>query len=197
MEVRQRDLAGNQGSASTAFAYTYDSLVPAIPGITGLTTDTGSSSTDKVTSNPALTLTNVEGTAVVEYSFDGGTTWSTKFVPPTQGAVSVEVRQRDLAGNQGSASTAFAYTYDTVVPAIPGITGLTTDTGSSSTDNVTSNPALTLTNVEGTAVVEYSFDGVRHVGREHAAAGRRLGGSASAGPGGQPRLSLDRLRLHV
>ena len=61
-----------------------------------------------------MTLTNVEGM---------GPWWNTPstaapradnelLVPPTQAAVSVEVCQRDLAGNQGSASTAFAYTYE-------------------------------------------------------------------------------------
>ena len=159
-----KDLAGNiingnQGNGNHVVTFQVDTAAPAIPGITGLTTDTGSSSTDKLTSNPALTVTGTKANAVVEYSFDGGTTWSTSLVPPTQGAVSVEVRQRDLAGNQGLASTAFAYTYDSLVPVIPGITGLTADTGGSSTDKVTSNPALTLAGTEVNAVVEYSFNG--------------------------------------
>ena len=159
-----KDLAGNvingnQGNGNHVVTFQVNTVAPAIPGITGLTTDTGSSSTDLLTSNPALTVTGTEANAVVEYSFNGGTTWSTSFVPPTQGAVSVEVRQRDLAGNQGSASTAFAYTYDSLVPAIPAITGLTADTGGSSINKVTSNPALTVTGTEVNAVVEYSFNG--------------------------------------
>ena len=125
-------------------------------GITGLTSDTGSSSTDKVTSDATLTLTGTEANAVLEYSFDGGTTWGTSGVPSSQGAVSVEVRQRDLAGNQGQPSGAFSYTYDTFAAAT-GVT-LADDTGTPG-DGITNDPSLSFSGTEANAVLEYSVNG--------------------------------------
>ena len=85
-----------------------------------LTGDTGKMNSDHITNNPALTLSGIETGAKVEYSLDGGTTWSTS--APTaaqlvQGANTIDVRQTDVAGNV-SAITPFAFTLDTVVPTI-------------------------------------------------------------------------------
>ena len=158
VDVRQTDVAGNV-SGLTAFTFTLDTVVPAAPGV-ALASDTGSSGSDHITNNPALTLTNIESGAKVEYSLDGGTTWSIS--APTiaqlvQGSNTVDVRQTDVAGNV-SGLTAFTFTLDTVVPAAPGV-ALTSDTGSSGSDHITNNPALTLTNIESGAKVEYSLDG--------------------------------------
>ncbi|MFO0864207.1 MAG: Ig-like domain-containing protein [Gemmataceae bacterium] len=156
VQVRQTDVAGNVSTASAAFTFTLDTVAPAVPTV-ALTSDTGSSPIDKITSNGALTLTGVEGGASVQYSVDGGTTWSNTFTP-VQGANSVEVRQTDVAGNVGPASAAFAFTLDTIAPVAPGV-ALTVDTGSNNADKITSNGALTLTGVESGASVEYSIDG--------------------------------------
>ncbi|MFO0864203.1 MAG: chitobiase/beta-hexosaminidase C-terminal domain-containing protein [Gemmataceae bacterium] len=145
VQVRQTDAAGNVGAASAAFTFTLDTTAPAAPTV-ALTADTGSSPIDKITSNGALTLTGVEGGASVQYSVDGGTTWSNTFTP-VQGANSVEVRQTDVAGNVGPASAAFAFTLDTIAPVAPGV-ALTVATGSNNADKITSNGALTLTGVE-------------------------------------------------
>ena len=158
VDVRQTDVAGNV-SGLTAFTFTLDTVVPAAPGV-ALASDTGSSGSDHITNNPALTLTNIESGAKVEYSLDGGTTWSIS--APTiaqlvQGSNTVDVRQTDVAGNV-SGLTAFTFTLDTVVPAAPGV-ALASDTGSSGSDHITNNPALTLTNIESGAKVEYSLDG--------------------------------------
>ena len=156
--MRQTDVAGNVSSL-TAFNFTLDTVVPTAPGV-ALTSDTGSSSSDHITNNPALTLSGIETGAKVEYSLDGGTTWSTS--APTiaqlvQGSNTVDVRQTDVAGNVSSL-TAFNFTLDTVVPTAPGV-ALTSDTGSSSSDHITNNPALTLSGIETGAKVEYSLDG--------------------------------------
>src|SRR5204863_101294 len=94
--VRQTDLAGNVSSA-TGFSFTADTLAPAAPGV-ALTSDTGSSAIDKITSDGALTLTDVELNAVVEYSTDGGASWKSSFIA-VEGSNTVLVRQTDLAGN--------------------------------------------------------------------------------------------------
>jgi hypothetical protein len=149
-------VAGNVSVASTAYSFTLDTAIPAAPSL-ALTTDTGSSASDKNTSNGALTVTGTESGATVEYSTNGGTSWSNSFTPAT-GSNSVQVRQTDVAGNVSTASTAYTFTLDTATPAAPSL-ALTTDTGSSASDKITSNGALTVTGTESGATVEYSTNG--------------------------------------
>ncbi|ABI91915.1 hypothetical protein CH72_5834 [Burkholderia ambifaria AMMD] len=152
VQVRQTDIAGNT-SDPTSFSFTLDTSAAA-PGV-ALASDSGSSATDHITSAGTLNLTGVETGATVEYSIDGGHTWSTSF-NAVEGANDVQVRQTDIAGNT-SDPTAFNFTLDTSAAA-PGV-ALTTDSGSSSTDHITSAGTLNLTGVETGATVEYSTDG--------------------------------------
>ena len=118
------------------------------PAVTvALASDTGSSSSDKITSNPALSGTG-DANAVVTLTQGAtvlGTTtanasgaWS--FTPSglAQGAQTIVASETDAAGNTGTASLTF--TLDTVAPAVT--VALASDTGSSSSDKITSNPAL-------------------------------------------------------
>ena len=79
------------------------SSTPAAPTI-ALAQDTGASSSDGVTNDGALTISGVETGATVQYSIDGGTTWTSSFAAQ-EGVNSVEVRQTDLAGNISPSST--------------------------------------------------------------------------------------------
>ena len=140
----ETDYAGNVGTASLSF--TYDSLAPAVTEALG--TDTGRSSTDRITSAGTLTgggdpsgvVTLKEGTRVIgTATADGSGTWS--FVPTSlaQGTHTIVASETDLAGNVGSASLAF--TYDTVAATVT--ERLSSDTGTSSSDKITANAALT------------------------------------------------------
>nr|WP_249182823.1 Ig-like domain-containing protein [Burkholderia ambifaria] len=152
VQVRQTDIAGNT-SDPTAFSFTLDTSAAA-PGV-ALTTDSGSGSTDHITNVGTLNLTGVETGATIEYSTDGGHTWSTSF-NAVEGVNDVQVRQTDVAGNT-SAPTAFSFTLDTSAAA-PGV-ALTGDSGSSATDHITNVGTLNLTGVETGATIEYSTDG--------------------------------------
>nr|WP_268040134.1 Ig-like domain-containing protein [Burkholderia ambifaria]WDR98180.1 Ig-like domain-containing protein [Burkholderia ambifaria] len=152
VQVRQTDVAGNT-SDPTAFSFTLDTSA-ATPGV-ALTTDSGSNTTDHITSVGTLNVSGVETGAVVEYSTDGGHTWNTSF-SAVEGVNDVQVRQTDVAGNT-SDPTSFSFTLDTSAAA-PGV-ALTTDSGSSSTDHITNVGTLNLTGVETGATVEYSTDG--------------------------------------
>ncbi|WP_232435857.1 beta strand repeat-containing protein, partial [Burkholderia ubonensis] len=152
IQVRQTDIAGNTSSA-TSFSFTLDTSAAA-PGV-ALTTDSGSSAVDHVTNVGTLNLSGVETGATVEYSTDGGHTWSTSF-SATEGLNDIQVRQTDIAGNTSSA-TSFSFTLDTSAAA-PGV-ALTTDSGSSAVDHITNVGTLNLTGVENGATVEYSTDG--------------------------------------
>jgi large repetitive protein len=153
VEVRQTDLAGNVGQATT-LAFTLDTTPPAVP-VVALDHDTGSSPTDLITNNGSLALSGIETGATVQYSTDGNT-WNASFTA-TEGANSVEVRQTDLAGNVGQATT-LAFTLDTAPPAAPSV-ALHNDTGTSPTDGITQDGTLALGGVEANAQVEYSIDG--------------------------------------
>ncbi|WP_232467301.1 beta strand repeat-containing protein, partial [Burkholderia ubonensis] len=155
VQVRQTDIAGNT-SDPTSFSFTLDTSAAA-PGV-ALTTDSGSSAVDHITNVGTLNLTSVETGATVEYSIDGGHTWSTSF-SAAEGLNDVQVRQTDIAGNTSSA-TSFSFTLDTSAAA-PGV-ALTTDSGSSASDHITNVGTLNLTGIETGATVQYSVDNGAH-----------------------------------
>ena len=57
---------------------TVDQTPPAAPGL-ALLSDSGSSVSDHITNNDALSVSGIENGAIVEYSIDGGKTWSSSF----------------------------------------------------------------------------------------------------------------------
>jgi large repetitive protein len=152
--VRQTDVAGNV-SSGTSFSFTLDTTAPAAPSI-ALTSDTGTSNSDKITSNGAVTVTGVESGATVQYSTNGGSTWSSSFAA-AEGSNTVLVRQTDAAGNTGATSS-LSFTLDTTAPVAPTV-ALTLDTGSSNSDHITKNGALTVSGTESGATVQYSING--------------------------------------
>jgi len=152
VSVRQTDVAGNTSGATTV-SFVLDTQVAA-PTVS-LTSDTGASSSDNVTNSGALTIGGTETGATIEYSTDGGQTWSPTFTP-AEGSNTVSVRQTDVAGNTSGATTV-SFVLDTQVAA-PTVS-LQADTGTSGTDGITNNGALTIGGTETGATVEYSIDG--------------------------------------
>ena len=141
------------GVASTSF--TLDTTNPAAPTV-ALTTDSGSSNSDHITNVGTLNVTGVEPGALVEYSTNGGSTWTSSFTA-VEGLDNVQVRETDVAGNHSTA-TSFSFTLDTTNPAAPTV-ALTTDSGSSNSDHITNVGTLNVTGVEPGALVEYSTNG--------------------------------------
>ena len=94
-------MAGNVSAVGT-LTFTLDTTIVA-PGVS-LTNDTGTSNSDLITSDGTLTLANIEAGATVQYSVDGGTTWTGSFTA-VEGANTVEVRQTDIAGNTSAVGT--------------------------------------------------------------------------------------------
>ncbi|MFC3852732.1 Ig-like domain-containing protein [Salinispirillum marinum] len=90
-----------------------DVTPPPAPSIS-LNSDTGSVA--GVTSNGAFTVTGLEDGATLEYSTDGGDTWSTTVPTAVEGINSIRVRQTDNAGNV-SASNELQFTLDTIPPS--------------------------------------------------------------------------------
>jgi hypothetical protein len=102
------DAAGNAGGAGTTPVLAMDMVAPSAPTI-ALTTDTGSSNSDEITSNNGVTVSGLEAGATWEYTLDataGMPTWVTgtgssfNMTANTTYAVDkLGVRQTDAAGN--------------------------------------------------------------------------------------------------
>jgi hypothetical protein len=112
VRARQIDLAGNRSRAVTSFAaFTVDLTPPVAPDLV-LAEDTGTPG-DNITSNGTINVLRLESGATWQYSVNSGRTWvegtGTSFVaaPGSYGVGQVQVRQTDVAGNQGPANTAF------------------------------------------------------------------------------------------
>src|SRR5262249_40159192 len=105
----------------------FDNIVVglAAPAV-ALTTDSGRSSSDHITNVGTLNVTGAEAGALVEYSTDGGNSWTSSFAA-VEGANNVLVRQTDVAGNHSDV-TSFSFTLDTTPSQAPVINGITVDT---------------------------------------------------------------------
>ncbi len=163
--VRVVDLAGNVGQTATQNVVVDTTSPEAAKSITitGISDDTGTSSSDFITCDTTLTVRGVLGAALganefAQISTDNGATWVNVTVAAdslnwsyvdgrtlTNGTTTWQVRVVDLAGNVGATSSQSAL-IDTVNPAqVLTIASISTDTGSSATDFITSDTMLTLT----------------------------------------------------
>ena len=140
-----------------------------------LVSDTGSSASDGITSNPAVkgtaqanTLVTIKEGNIVLGTVTADATGAWSFTPAglADGAHTLTATQTDLAGNTGTATLSF--TLDTTAPVLS--LALLSDTGSSATDGITSNPAI---KGSGQANTPRHGHGGGTVPRHHD--GRRLG----------------------
>ena len=153
---RFTDAAGTPNAAGTlAPSLSIDTAAPVAPRVT-LKADTGSSATDRITTDGTLSLSGIEAGALVEYSIDQGTTWTSSF-KAAEGRNAFAVRQTDSAGNL-SPTTTLDFTLDTVAPAAP-VVALKNDSGSSAADLLTNDGTLSLSAIDAGAKVDYSIDG--------------------------------------
>ncbi|MGA3740153.1 BapA-related adhesin SiiEA [Escherichia coli] len=182
--VRVVDLAGNVGQTATQNVVVDTTSPEAAKSITitGISDDTGTSSSDFITSDTTLTVRGVLGAALganefAQISTDNGATWVNVTLAAdglnwsyvdgrtlTNGTTTWQVRVVDLAGNVGATSSQ-SVLIDTVNPAqVLTIASISTDTGSSATDFITSDTSLTLTGSLGAGlasgeVAQISLDG--------------------------------------
>jgi hypothetical protein len=167
------DPAGNQSATSPALAIVIDSTIPTTLGAPDMTasTDTGSSNTDNNTNDTTPdftgTCTNgdtitlyVDGTPITPTTVCSGGTYSiTPTNPISNGTHSITTTATDTAGNTSTPSTPLSITIDTTAPTAPTAPDMTaaTDSGSSSTDNITSDttPDFTGTCTNGETIKVY------------------------------------------
>lgn len=125
-------LAGGSGSSPAPEA-PKDTTAPTAPAVS-LAADTGSSSTDRITTNGRIDVGGLETGATWEYSTNGGTSWqagSGKSFTLSAGTFAdgaVLVRQKDAAGNvSATGKPAGAVTVDATAPAVATITQVAGD----------------------------------------------------------------------
>jgi len=167
VQVRQTDLAGNTTAtpSQSAAAITVDLTPPLAPSF-ALASDTGSSSSDGITSNGLVTVSGIETAASWEYSTNSGGSWTTgsdtsfTLAAGSYAAGAVQVRQTDLAGNVTTtpSQNAAAISIDLTPPAAPTV-ALASDAGASNSDGITNNGLLNVSGIETGASWEYSTNG--------------------------------------
>ena len=143
--ARLTDAAGNAGANSTATPVTVDAGAPtAAVAITAIADDSGTSSSDYVTSDTTLTVSGTHGLLGsgerVQVSSDGGASWfdvttsttsTWSYTDPTTHATSFtyQVRIVDAVGNVGANTASQAVTIDTAAPTAPSITSIAENGG--------------------------------------------------------------------
>ena len=107
-----------------------------------------------------LDVTGVETDGTIEYSLDGGKTWS-KTAPDKldNGTYTVDVRVNDVAGNV-SDKASITFTVVKTVPSGPDNPHITNDSGSSSSDGITNEiPTIAADNLPTGSKLQFQVDG--------------------------------------
>ena len=171
---------------SGALTVTTDNTVPGVPSTPDLepASDTGTSSTDNITSDTTPTFTGTSDANATVQLFAGlvsvgtavasGTTWTITSAVVAPGVHLFTAIQTDAAGNGPSgASASLSVTIDTAVPAAPSTPDLApaSDTGASTTDNITSDTTPTFTGTAEAGSTVALFAGTTQVGTGTATAG--------------------------
>jgi outer membrane protein OmpA-like peptidoglycan-associated protein len=152
---------GGTSAASSALSITVDTAAPSAPSAVDLATasDTGSSPTDNVTSDNTPTMSVTGGSAgdtvTITASKSGSANVACTYVLPAascdlgtlaDGTWSVSATLTDPAGNTSAASSPLSMTVDTTGPSAltPDLLA-SSDLGTSSTDDITSDNTPTIT----------------------------------------------------
>ena len=111
LKLRVQDAADNSSSSTDSLSLTLDTTPPTAPSIS-LITDTGSSDSDRNTSNAAIRVQGLEAVSW-QYQVDGSSSWSNgsgSSFNALEGTHSYVVRQTDAAGNTSPLSAALTVT---------------------------------------------------------------------------------------
>lgn len=179
--ARQQLWSGPESGPSNSIFI--DTTAPSPPSTPDMTsgTDSGSSSSDNITNDntPTFAGTAEAGSTVTIYdgvtSVGSGTATGGNYSITTSalsdGGRTITAKAADATGNVSGASAGLSVTIDTAAPATPSVPDLTTDSGISSTDNITN---VTTPTFAGTAEANSTvalFDEVLSVGTGTATGG--------------------------
>lgn len=182
---------GASGSLGANKAIVIDTTAPTTTIATAaFSADTGSSTSDFITKTAAQDISgtlsaNLAADETVYVSLDNGTTWTAATATAglntwslsgqtLSASNTLKVKVTDAAGNDG-ATYSQDYVLDTTAPTVPATPDLSaaSDSGSSSTDDITNNttPTLTGTAEAGSTVTLYDTDGTTALGSATATGG--------------------------
>ena len=135
-----QDLAGNNSLAATQSSQPFDTLAPSAPSVGSLAALTNDNTVViSITAAAGSTVRVYDGTTLLGIATEEAAgNFSLTTTPLADGAHSITATATDATGNLSSASAAVAFTVDTQPPAAPTL-ALESDTGSSSTDGITSS----------------------------------------------------------
>ncbi|MBO6496559.1 MAG: Ig-like domain-containing protein, partial [Roseivirga sp.] len=179
LSVTLTDASSNVGTAATDDTV-LDTTAPVAPNVTSISDDTGSSDSDGITSDNtpsvngtaeanAIVEVFVGGTSVGTTTADGSGDWTLAYTgtnPLTDGTIVVTANATDAAGNTGATSTAVNVTIDSTAPAAATFSGITNDTGVSSSDAIINDmSSVTISGMaEANATFDLTFNGVTYSG---------------------------------
>jgi hypothetical protein len=184
------DKAGNaaigDGSVTFTLPAVPDGIAPDKPAVS-LTSDSGVSSSDKISTSAALTISNPETDATIEYTLNGGSRWISQSAYTTattaDGSYTVQVRQTDLSGNHSLSSTALTIIKDTTAPAKDATTPVTQVQLSTTDGNYSAGDQITLHFSEAVNAFDV-LSGNLSVGGGHSLGGAGIGFVADDAVGG-------------
>ena len=198
LSVRATDVWGSTDPSPASYTWTVDTAPPPAPTV-ALTpdSDTGASSTDRITNDTSPTFTGTaEHGTVVTVSADalllgsavanaaGDWTLASEDLPA--GGYTITATVEDGAGNNSSPSSGLSLTIDTTPPPDPSITDPAADLATSSrtvTVSGTADPGLAVEVLDGTSTA--------------ATPDRRRLGRLDDGPDGPRRRGPSHLRRHA
>ncbi|KAB8041692.1 Ig-like domain-containing protein, partial [Janthinobacterium aquaticum] len=188
LRARSTDAAGNISLSSSTLMVTIDTTAPGKPGVPTLdaNSDTGSSTSDRVTSDntptirgsaenlSTVTLYDSDGTTVLGTANVSSGTWVVTSSALADGVHNLTVKSTDAAGNTSPASNALQITIATVgVPPTGLALAASSDSGLSSADGITSvtMPTVTGSAMANSLVTLYDSDGTTVLGTATATGG--------------------------
>jgi len=166
LSVRATDVAGSTDPSPATYTWTVDTAAPAAPTLS-LTpgSDTGASSTDRITNDTSPTFTGTAeqgsvvtvsanalnlGNAIVNSAGD----WTLASEDLPAGAYTITATAEDSAGNNSSPSSGLSLTIDTAPPPDPSITDPASDVATPDRDvtvSGTADPGLVVEVLDGTS----------------------------------------------
>jgi len=164
-----RDLAGNESAQSSALPVTIATTAPAAPATAPdleAASDTGASNTDDLTNVTTPTFVGAPGSGTagqIVTLYDGNTavgtatvatdgSWTATASTLIDGPHTISVSFKDTAGNESAKSTALPVTINSTAPTAPTSAPdliPASDTGTSSTDNITTDTTPTFVGAPG------------------------------------------------
>ena len=177
--AKATDAAGNLGPVASAISVVVDTIAPppaSAPLLVAGTSDTGRSSTDRITNKTTPVLTGTNDSKAIVTLFDGAsqvgvvtttsTTYSVTSSLLSAGTHTLSVTSVDVAGNAGPTSPTTTITIDTTAPTVPSdpVLAAASDSGASSSDRITRTTVLTFTGTGEDVSYVRLYDGATATG---------------------------------